>query len=85
MAQVVHLEPYGGHTEAEMLALAAAAERGSSHPLAAALVGAAAAARVSQGEAATNSVVAQGQVQKDRKHNARRWAPLADCGWVHFV
>lgn len=59
--RVVHLEAYGGHTETQLLAVAAAAERDSSHPLAAAIVGAAAAAGAAQGVAATDSVVAQGQ------------------------
>ena len=60
--QVVHVQPFGKYSAAEVLAAAATAERGSSHPLAAALIGAAAASGITSTVAATESTVLQGQV-----------------------
>ncbi len=61
--QVVHLEACGGFTEAEVLSVAGAAERGASHPLAAALVGAAAGAGADTGAPVTDSRSLQGQAR----------------------
>lgn len=63
LQQVVHLEACGGFSETEVLEVAAAAERGSAHPLAAALVGAAAAAGAGMSAPVTASRSLQGQVR----------------------
>ncbi len=63
LRQVVHLEACGGFSETEVLEVAAAAERGSAHPLAAALVGAAAAAGADMSAPVTASRSLQGQVR----------------------
>lgn len=60
--QVVHLEVYAGFLVTDVLMSAAGAERGSAHPLAAALVGAAAAAAADTGLPAVNMRMVQGQV-----------------------
>jgi cation transport ATPase len=60
--QVVHLEAYAGFSVPDVLMSAAGAERGSAHPLAAALVGAAAAAAADTGLPAANMRSLQGKV-----------------------
>ncbi len=62
MLQVVHLEAYAGFSAPDVLMSAAGAERGSAHPLAAALVGAAAAAAADTGLPAANMRSLQGKV-----------------------
>lgn len=59
--QVAHVQALGEHTEAEVLRLAACVERGSSHPLAAAIVGAAAARGLPINTAPEASMTLQGQ------------------------
>jgi cation transport ATPase len=62
----VHLEAYAGFSVPDVLMSAAAAERGSAHPLAAALVGAAAAAAADTGLPATDMRSLQGKVSTCR-------------------
>lgn len=66
MLQVVHLEAYAGFSVPDVLMSAAGAERGSAHPLAAALVGAAAAAAADTGLPAANMRSLQGKVSTGR-------------------
>ena len=70
MLQVVHLEAYAGFSEPHVLMSAAGAERGSAHPLAAALVGAAAAAAADTGLPAANMRSLQGKVSASQVPNA---------------
>ena len=66
----MHLEAYAGFSEPDVLTSAAGAERGSAHPLAAALVGAAAAAAADTGLPAANMRSLQGKVGVSRVPSA---------------
>ncbi len=68
--QVTHCLAAPGHNEAEVLQLAAAVERGSSHPLAAAIVGCAAGRQLPLIGAVQSSVSIHGQVSILRRHTS---------------
>jgi cation transport ATPase len=62
--QVAHCQAFGGFEEGEVLRLAACVERESSHPLAAAIVGAAAGRGLPLDSSCESSISIPGQVRR---------------------